>query len=99
MPRTITLKSPRSKRETTITLNTATEEKRLKVLQDRHWAIVEESNSPDDSPPSSDVTTGDKPLDLMNKADLQELCDNQGIDYTEEDTKAILIEKIRAVGE
>ncbi len=37
-----------------------------------------------------------KPMDRMNKEELQALASERGVEFTENDTKAILVEKIKA---
>ena len=39
-----------------------------------------------------------KPIDRMNKEELQALAFERGVEFTEADTKAMLIDKIRAAG-
>jgi hypothetical protein len=45
---------------------------------------------------AADESTGGQQLEDMTKADLQEIADGLGVDYAQSDTKAELVEKIRA---
>ncbi len=54
-------------------------------------------NSTDGAPADSTGNNGqNKPIDKMNKEELQALAFERGVEFVETDTKAMLVEKIRA---
>lgn len=54
------------------------------------------SNANDPGAPAENAGGQGKPIDRMNKEELQALAFERGVEFAETDTKAMLIEKIKA---
>lgn len=57
------------------------------------------NNANDPGAPAENAGGQGKPIDRMNKEELQALAFERGIEFVETDTKAMLIEKIRAAAQ
>ena len=98
MSERVVLKSPRGPQTATIDRGSVSEEKRYAHLVSRGWKAVAGQNTAPAEPVAEVLPPAEKSLEKMNKAELQEICVTREVEFSEEDTKAVLIEKIRALG-